>query len=111
MNELPVIDVSNIIKSYQAKIKQLYETKHKFDEALANNPVYATLLADIKSSQMTLEAAKDMCLHPNKISEYDKYDGCYDTPSRYWLDHTCPDCGKSWRTDCDYRPPFVRYKE
>ena len=40
------------------------------------------------------------CLHPDVDKKYCGSTGNYDpSADGYWIDWSCPDCGKFWRTD------------
>lgn len=47
----------------------------------------------------TVERIQSECKHNNKTMKYGASTGNYD-PScdEYWIDHSCPDCGKYWQT-------------
>ena len=44
-------------------------------------------------------ALKILCAHPAVEKKYDGDGGSYYDPPTYWINWTCPDCGKRWTTD------------
>jgi len=45
-------------------------------------------------------ALQEFCTHPNVTKKYDSDTGNYcKSDDRYWIEYTCPDCGKFWETD------------
>lgn len=41
-----------------------------------------------------------VCTHPNVVEKYRGNSGNYDpTADCYWIENTCPDCGKKWNVD------------
>lgn len=59
--------------------------------------------------QSELGRIRDTCPHPHKEGRYKGNTGnwCPDDDS-YWIDVSCPDCGKTWHVD-SHAPEYKRF--
>ena len=60
----------------------------------------AILMRQEEKLAASIALLKDQCKHPTPHYTYFSNTGNYDPSSdAYWIDWTCPDCGKKWTTD------------
>jgi hypothetical protein len=61
---------------------------------------YRTITGKVSKLIDQLTELQAECQHPNVNKEYKGDTGNYDpTSDSYWIDWSCPDCNKRWRTD------------
>jgi hypothetical protein len=54
----------------------------------------------INEYDLKIKELQNICTHPSATKVYNGDGGSYYEPDgRYWIDWTCPDCGKKWMTD------------
>lgn len=60
-----------------------------------------TLEASIQEAKAKIKHIQEYkCSHPNATKEYKADTGNYSkSDDRYWIDYSCPDCGKHWSKD------------
>jgi hypothetical protein len=59
-----------------------------------------TINNNIKKWNDALRMLQVTCTHPTATKKYGANTGNYDpSADSYWIDYTCPDCGKRWMTE------------